>query len=106
MTVQSRPRIITLEGNIGAGKSTFLEKLKMRYASRTDVLFLQEPVDTWTKIQQDGKTLLELFYENQKKYSFPFQVLAYTTRLDQIEQAIFEAKCKGKTIIVMFDFRN
>ena len=72
MTLQSRPRIITLEGNIGAGKSTFLDKLKTKYASRNDVLFLQEPVDTWSQIQQNGKTLLELFYENQKKYSFQF----------------------------------
>ena len=103
MTVQSRPRIITLEGNIGAGKSTFLEKLKMRFASRNDVLFLQEPVDTWSEIQQNGKTLLELFYENQKKYSFPFQILAYHTRFELLKNAVDMAVENGnqiKTIVM------
>lgn len=99
--MEIQPRIITVEGNIGVGKSTFIEKIKNRYKDRNDIMFVQEPVDVWSQITQGSKNILELFYENQKKYSFPFQVLAYTTRLNQIEQATFEAKCKGKTIIVM-----
>lgn len=96
-----KPRIITIEGNIGAGKSTLVEILKTKFADRTDVLFLQEPVDVWTKITQDGKTVLELFYSDQKRYSFAFQVLAYTTRLQMIETAVAEAEKKGVRVIVM-----
>ena len=97
-----RPKIITLEGNIGAGKSTYLEKIKLQYADRDDILFLQEPVDTWSKITQDGKTVLELFYENQEKYSFPFQILAFHTRYELLKNAIEEAVKGGriKTIIM------
>ena len=95
------PRIVTVEGNIGAGKSTLVENLKTKYADRTDVMFLQEPVDVWTKITQGGKTVLELFYGDQPKYSFAFQVLAYTTRLQMIEAAVAEASRKGIRVIVM-----
>ena len=95
------PRIITIEGNIGAGKSTLVDILKNKYADRTDVMFLQEPVDVWTKISQDGKNVLELFYSDQKKYSFAFQVLAYTTRLHMIEKAVEEATRTGIRVIVM-----
>ena len=96
-----KPRIITIEGNIGAGKSTLVESLKTKYADRTDVMFLQEPVDLWSKITQNGKTVLELFYADQPKYSFAFQVLAYTTRLQMIEKAVEEASLKGIRVIVM-----
>ena len=100
-TSDIKPRIITIEGNIGAGKSTLVDVLKIKYAERTDVMFLQEPVDVWTKITQDGKTVLELFYGDQPRYSFAFQVLAYTTRLKMIETAVKEAEVKGIRVIVM-----
>jgi len=99
--VTDKPRIISIEGNIGAGKSTLVEKLKIRYQSRDDVIFLQEPVDVWSTITQEGKTMLELFYNDQKKYSFAFQILAYTTRLKILEHAISEASEKGTKLIVM-----
>jgi len=86
-----RPYIISIEGNIGAGKSTFVAELKILYADRKDIVFLQEPVDAWAEITQDGKTMLELFYENQKKYSFAFQVMAYTSRLRMIKAEVEKA---------------
>ena len=61
-----RPRLLSIEGNIGAGKSTLVELMKQRYQDREDIIFLQEPVDIWNTIQQNGKTMLELFYENQR----------------------------------------
>lgn len=94
-------RIISVEGNIGAGKSTLVEALKQRYANRNDILFLQEPVDVWSKIKQYGKNILELFYENPQKYSFAFQILAYTTRLQLIEGAVEYAQENGINTIVM-----
>ena len=93
-----KPRIITVEGNIGAGKSTLVENMRKRYADRPDVLFLQEPVDIWTSTTQNGKSILELFYENQEKYSFAFQVLAYTSRMQLIEKAV---ETKKYSVIVM-----
>jgi deoxyadenosine/deoxycytidine kinase len=74
--------IISIEGNIGSGKSTLLENLREYYKDDTNVVFLKEPVDEWEKIKdENGITILEKFYADQNKYSFPFQMLAYISRL-------------------------
>jgi len=99
----TRPQIITLEGNIGAGKSTFLEKMRNYCQDREDILFLQEPVNIWGKVKQDGKTILELFYENQDKYSFPFQMLAYHTRYELLKDAMESAMRSGKVKTIIME---
>ena len=42
-------KIISFEGNIGSGKSTFLKYLKEQVAS-DKICFLDEPVDDWLSI--------------------------------------------------------
>ena len=96
-----KPRLVSIEGNIGAGKSTLVEQLKKRYKDRSDIVFLQEPVDIWESIQQEGQSMLELFYGDQKKYSFAFQVLAFTTRLRIIRHEIKMAQSNGVKTVVM-----
>jgi len=92
MTTSVRPRILTVEGNIGAGKSTFLGELQKRYADRDDIMFLLEPVGIWESVvDEEGKNMLEKFYDNPKKYSFAFQVLAFSTRLKLIREAVEDA---------------
>ena len=72
-----------IEGNVGTGKSTFLQKLK---EVGLDVIF--EPVDIWTSIRNDnGKTLLEEFYNDQKRYAYTFQSIAFRTRVQNIENS-------------------
>ena len=72
-----------IEGNVGTGKSTFLQKLK---DLGLDVIF--EPVDIWTSIRNDnGKTLLEEFYNDQKRYAYTFQSIAFRTRVQNIENS-------------------
>ena len=74
--------VVSIEGNIGSGKSTLLHNLQEYYANVPEVIFLKEPVDEWEKIKdENGVTILEKFYKNQEKYSFPFQMLAYVSRL-------------------------
>jgi deoxyadenosine/deoxycytidine kinase len=81
--------IISIEGNIGSGKSTLLDNLKMHYEKNPNVVFLKEPVDEWSKItDENGETILEKFYANQEKYSFPFQMMAYVSRLKVLRDAI------------------
>jgi deoxyguanosine kinase len=71
--------IITVEGNIGSGKSTILKHLES--LNNDNIVFVPEPVAEWLNIKVGGKNVLEMFYENQKENSFWFQVLAYITRL-------------------------
>ncbi len=88
----SKPIIIAVEGNIGAGKSTLLEKLNERFSNRKEpfrVLFMKEPVELWQSItDKNGEDILTKFYENTEKYSFAFQIMAYSTRLAKLKEAI------------------
>ena len=81
--------IVSIEGNIGSGKSTLLSNLRETLKDRTDIVFLKEPVDEWEKItDENGLTMLEKFYSNQKEYSFPFQMMAYISRLARLKEAV------------------
>ena len=103
----TRPRIITIEGNIGAGKSTFLGELQKRYTDRNDILFLLEPVGIWeTVLDQQGKNMLQKFYENPQNYSFAFQVLAFSTRLKLIREAVEKAMTPDSPITTIIMERS
>jgi deoxyadenosine/deoxycytidine kinase/ribonuclease HI len=84
-------RIISIEGNIGSGKSTLVQKLKEYYSHTNKICFLQEPVDIWNTItDKNGKTIIEHFYSNPEKYSFAFQMMAYISRLATIQKELKE----------------
>ena len=62
--------IISIEGNIGSGKSTVINTLKQYYKENKNVYFLEEPVNEWENIKNSSnKNIIELFYKNQEKYS-------------------------------------
>jgi deoxyadenosine/deoxycytidine kinase len=83
-------KIISIEGNIGSGKSTLIKKLNEDLSFK-NVLFLPEPVDVWNEIKDtNGVTILEKYYINKSRYSFSFQMMAYITRLSQIKKIIQE----------------
>lgn len=90
------PILATIQGNIGGGKSTLLEYLKSQYKGKK-ICFLQEPVEEWSTIKDEhGTCMLELFYSNQEKYAFGFQMMAYISRLSLLKQA-YE---KGYDVII------
>ena len=77
-------KIFSIEGNIGSGKSTLINELKKQ---NLNVIYLPEPVDLWNEIKDSsGVTILEKYYQDQKRYAFPFQMMAYISRLSQIRQ--------------------
>lgn len=84
------PIIISVDGNIGAGKSTIISQLKDTFKGMPNVLFIQEPVDTvWnTVVDERGETLLSNFYSNPEKHAFAFQMLAYISRLSILKKAV------------------
>jgi deoxyadenosine/deoxycytidine kinase len=86
-----KPIIYTIDGNIGSGKSTLLEKLKEYYKNDKNIIFAQEPVDEWQSIKDaNGTSMLEKFYQDQKTYSFPFQMMAYISRLHILKTIVRE----------------
>jgi len=92
----NKPTILSLEGNIGAGKSTLLSNLQKHYENNKDVVFMCEPVDLWEKIKdKEGNNMLAKFYSNPVKYSFSFQIMAYTTRLHMLKKTLHDhPSCK------------
>ena len=66
-------------------------KSKKIYKNNDSVHFLKEPVDDWNSIKdENGITILENFYNNQDKYSFSFQMMAYISRLALLKDALKE----------------
>lgn len=71
-------KIIFIEGIIGAGKTTFIEKLKQNNNKRC--LYIQEPVEEWK-----SSGMLEKFYSNIKLYAFEFQLYVLKSLANQFE---------------------
>ena len=86
----SRVRIVTIEGNIGAGKSTLLTALREHVEH---VVFVPEPVDEWDTVRdKDDVTILHKFYKNPTAYAFPFQMMAFISRMVLLRDAVKHAK--------------
>jgi len=85
-------QLISIEGNIGVGKSTFVSLL-LTHIKESDVV--SEPVDKWLNItDSDGLNILKAFYDDKERWSYTFQNLAYITRMDAIETKIKETCAK------------
>ena len=85
-----KPIIVSIEGNIGSGKTTIIENLETHLELDQSILFLREPLDVWESVKdsQTGENILQKFYADPNKYAFAFQVMAYATRLSMVREAI------------------
>lgn len=111
-TCQNRCRIIAIDGNIGAGKTTLMDRLEEQYQDCDDVVVLREPVHLWTNLQTKEKpemeaytwkrvgkrmeniedtgeeNLLHLFYTDPTKYAFLFQLHIFRTSLNEMQRVL------------------
>ena len=78
--------MFAVEGNIGAGKSTLVRQLALRYPDRS-IILAEEPVSAWDNVKNtEGESILTLFYRDQRAYAFSFQILACFTRFKSLIQ--------------------
>ncbi|GAB1602913.1 thymidine kinase 2, mitochondrial-like, partial [Argonauta hians] len=68
--------VVSVEGNIGCGKTTLLNYLNQF----EDIETVQEPIQQW--IDVDGHNSLEYLYQNPPRWSFTFNNHALLTRAD------------------------
>ena len=98
------PIIISLDGNIGAGKSTLLNELRSRVKN---IHYVDEPVGQWTSLKNsEGKNLLELFYEDKKRWAYTFQNCAILTRLKNIKDALNNIKNSSEEVDILLTERS
>lgn len=80
---------IALEGNIAAGKSTYLDIVRRKYR----VTCVDEPVGKWQNVSsQGGKpvggNLLDLFYKDPNRWAYTFQSYAFLSRMEAHLEAL------------------
>jgi deoxyguanosine kinase len=88
------PILISVDGNIGVGKSTLVDVLKKEL---NNIDYLQEPVDIWLNLKDNEENILDKFYKDQRRWSYTFQNLAFITRMELIVDKILKSK---KTFII------
>ena len=84
-----RPFVVSIEGNIGSGKSTMLKY----FEKFQDVELVPEPVAEWCDV--GGHNLLGKLYEDPKRWSFQFQSYVQLTRLQLLKK---QTDCSVKII--------
>jgi len=80
MPSKNSPFIVSIEGNIGAGKSTMLKF----FNNYSDIELIPEPVAEWCDVS--GHNLLSKLYEDPKRWSFQFQSYVQLTRLQLLKR--------------------
>jgi deoxyadenosine/deoxycytidine kinase len=81
-------KIVSIEGNIGVGKTTFINLLIEHFKNSCIV---SEPVDMWLNIKNEkGVNILDIFYKDTKRWAYTFQNIAYLTRIMKIQDKIKE----------------
>ncbi|CAK1544426.1 unnamed protein product [Leptosia nina] len=93
----TKPFTVLVEGNIGSGKTTFLE----HFTQFEDITLLTEPVEEWRNLH--GWNLLDLMYKDPSKWAMTFQAYVSLTMLEMhrrptntpiklMERSIFSAR--------------
>ena len=87
--------IVSIDGNIGSGKTTGKAKLReyimsLKKKKEDDsIVFVDEPTGDWEQIKdENGVPILTNLYLDVKRFAFRFQMMAYITRLQKIRQAL------------------
>jgi deoxyadenosine/deoxycytidine kinase len=98
-------RIIFIEGNIGAGKSTVLELLNERLEAQglSSWVILKEPVEEWCRVRDANadKNILELYYDDPAKYATTFQNVIIQSKQSIYLQILKAAVSGANTTFVL-----
>lgn len=99
--------LVSVEGNIGSGKSVVMDALKQRFKHNPRVLFLEEPVNEWAQIcDEHGTDILTKFYNDKEAYAFEFQMVAFISRVESFKRALALTKLEPTHHFVLITERT
>ena len=84
---------VFIEGNIAAGKSTLVEYVSKKFEKEDHqnkiagkpLKTVTEPVESWCDpIDDEGNGILQLYYQDKKKYGLLFQSTVLNSRVSQL----------------------
>ena len=93
MVEPPRPKILSIEGNVGAGKSSLIRSIKERITreGRKDIIVMEEPIEEWLKVTNGrGENLMQLFYDRPYRYAFAFQTLVAVTTIEAAHRLMWD----------------
>lgn len=85
-------KIFSIEGNMGAGKTTIINLLQKDF---DDVLLVEEPVSEWQNIH--GHNILEKKFENPERWCYSFESYVLISKMN----ALIKAAESDKKIILI-----
>ena len=85
-------KIYSIEGNIGAGKTTILKIIGKKF---DDVTFVEEPVSQWQNL--GGDNLLEKFYKDPERWGFTFEFYSMLSKI----KCLLKASESEKNIVII-----
>lgn len=96
---------LSVEGNISAGKSTFLDILSHEQTQLSKLMeVVQEPVSQWQAVEcrdrhgaKRTQNVLAKFYENPERYAYSFQHYVLISRMEQNRKT----RANGKALRVL-----
>ena len=76
--------MISVEANVGAGKSSFLKIFGNRWSDEFNIIY--EPLEEWQEKYSDvDNNILGLFYGDIPRWGYTFQSNAFITRIQKYE---------------------
>lgn len=92
-TSNRKPILISIEGNIGVGKSTLTNILSQLLEDDCEIIY--EPVNLWQSItDSENKNILQLFYDDKQKWAFTFQMVAGLSIIQSLTNILKTTKKK------------
>jgi len=93
-----RMPVVAVDGNIGVGKSSMLDKLAGKKFPFKHVV-LKEPVEQWQQMRDEKGSIIERYYSDMERYSFLFQTYAMLTRARKMVEVLKE----GNDVVVFVE---
>ncbi len=78
----AKKKLIIVDGEIGAGKTTFIRNFAASIGRRYTAAVVEEPVDEWLEAG-----ILQKFYGDPGKYAYEFQTYTFVTRMRKLLEA-------------------